>query len=77
MMRDYFVAQGPEPLAAECYFHAESAVHAAAKLAILIPLRDWDHVGGTRYRLTLRVTDRQTSEQTVHTFVADVKAVAQ
>lgn len=76
MTREYNVSQDRETLLPRL-FCAEFPSFAAAKLAVLIPIADWNHVGGTRYRLTLYVTDCKTREKTEHTFVADVKEVAQ
>ena len=72
MSRDYYIQQGAEPPAAG-RFCGESPGHAAARLAILIPICDWDHIGGTQYRLTLHAADCQTGEKTVHTFAATVE----
>lgn len=71
-MRDYQVLQGHDSQLLKRFFRAEDASHAAAKLAILIPLGDWAMVEGPEYHLTLYVKDLQTSEKTEHTFVAKV-----
>jgi len=70
-MNQFKVSQSPKFSEARTYA-AESAEHAAAKLAILIPLGDWALADGTLYRLTIYAQDGA-GERTEHTFIATVE----